>query len=100
MQKENRMIYADEAIKNFCGMCNAEFAEEHCEPKYCWVYGCIDRCNTVDSVEIKTIEAWLYEIALNNVGVKFDGDFSKACEVIISRLDGLRTFARERIEDV
>lgn len=52
--------------------------------------------NKADFVEIKTIRAWLYEIAINNVGCVLDGDFSNACEEIISRLDGLRNFAKER----
>ena len=51
---------------------------------------------TADVVEVETIKAWLYEMAINNVGCVFVGDFSNACEEIISRLDGLRNFARER----
>ena len=50
---------------------------------------------SLEVVDYKTLEAWLYQIALNNVGVKFDGDFSNACEEIISRLDGLKVFAKE-----
>lgn len=53
-----------------------------------------EKCPTADVVEVKTIKAWLYEMAINNVGC--DGDFSKACEDIISRIDGLRNFAKER----
>ena len=51
---------------------------------------------TADVVEVETIKSWLYEMAINNVGYVIDGDFSTACEEIISRLDGLRNFARER----
>lgn len=47
-----------------------------------------------DVVEIETIKSWLYSIAINNVNN--NGDFSDACEEIISRLDGLRRFAKER----
>ena len=54
----------------------------------------IDAQPTADVVEVETIKAWLYELAINNVGC--DGDFSKACEEIIARLDGLRNFAKER----
>lgn len=50
---------------------------------------------TADVVEIETLKAWLYEIAMNNVGCNVD-DFASACEEIASRLDGLRAFARER----
>lgn len=57
---------------------------------------CINQTPTADVVEVETIKAWLYEMAINNVGC--DGDFSKACEEIISRLDGLRNFAKERSE--
>ena len=45
--------------------------------------------------DVDIVRKWLYEIALNNVGVDFNGDFSDACEEIISRLDGLKEFARE-----
>lgn len=47
---------------------------------------------TVDAVEVETIEAWLYQIAMNNT----DNTLCGACEEIIRRLDGLRVFARER----
>lgn len=53
-----------------------------------------NKCPTADVVEVETIKAWLYEMAINNVGC--DGDFSNACEEIIARLDGLRNFAKER----
>ena len=51
---------------------------------------------TADVVEVETIKSWLYEMAVNNVGCVLDGDFSDACQEIISRLDGLRKFAQER----
>ena len=51
---------------------------------------------TADVVEVETLKAWLYEIAINNVGCVLDGDFSDACQEIISRLYGLRKFAQER----
>ena len=76
--------------------------------RYCWMYdddgtehvgvtlqSVIDRVPTADVVEIETIRKWLYEIAINNVGNVIEGDFSNACEEIISRLDGLRKFAQE-----
>ena len=53
---------------------------------------------TADVVEIETLKAWLYEIAMNNVGCNVD-DFASACEEIALRLDGLRAFARERRND-
>ena len=52
--------------------------------------------NKADFVEVETLKAWLYEMAINNVGYVIDGDFSDACQEIISRLDGLRKFAQER----
>lgn len=55
--------------------------------------------NKADVVEVETIKAWLYEMAINNVGCVIDGDFSNACEEIIARLDGLRNFAKERSEE-
>ena len=54
--------------------------------------------NKADVVEVETIKAWLYEMAINNVGCVINGDFSNACEEIIARLDGLRNFAKERSE--
>ena len=60
------------------------------------VFDAIKNAPTADVVEIETIKAWLYEMAINNVGCVLKGDFSNACEEIISRLDGLRSFAKER----
>ena len=48
-----------------------------------------------DMVDINAVKKWLYEIAINNVGCVIEGDFSNACEEIISRLDGLKRFAEE-----
>lgn len=58
------------------------------------VVNMLEDCATVDAVEVDALEAWLYEIAMNNMG-NYLGD---ACEEIISRLEGLRVFARERKE--
>ncbi len=46
----------------------------------------------VDAVEVEALKAWLYGIAMNNT----ENYLCNACEEIISRLDGLRLFARER----
>ena len=45
-----------------------------------------------NAVEVETVKAWLYEIAMNNT----DNTLYSACEEIIRRLDGLRVFAREK----
>ena len=50
-------------------------------------------------VSIETVKKWLYAMAINNVGCVLDGDFSVACEEIISRLDGLERFAEEMTEE-
>lgn len=47
---------------------------------------------TVDAIPVSDIEAWLYEIAMNNT----DNTLSDACEEIIRRLDGLKQFSKER----
>lgn len=52
----------------------------------------IENALTADVVEIELLKDWLWEIALNNAG----GDFSIACQDIISRLGGLRSFSKER----
>lgn len=58
------------------------------------IYDTIQKLPTADVVEVETIKSWLYSIAINNVNN--NGDFSDACEEIISRLDGLRRFTKER----
>ena len=45
-----------------------------------------------DAVTVKELEAWLYEIAMNNTNNTLGG----ACEEIIRRLDGLRQFSKDR----
>lgn len=91
-----RYIDADAAI---------EYLEKHKEiaKKNCFILSANEdsiikflqeKCPTADVVEVETIKSWLYSIAINNVNN--NGDFSDACEEIISRLDGLRRFAKER----
>lgn len=55
----------------------------------------VEYAPTVDAVEVEVLKAWLYEIAMNNT----DNYLGDACEEIISRLEGLRVFARERRTD-
>lgn len=64
-------------------------------PNYGYALIAVNEIPAADVVEVDVVKRWLYKIAINNVNVKFDGDFSKACEEIISRLDGLRNFAKE-----
>ena len=51
--------------------------------------------NKSDFVEVEVLKSWLYSIATNNVGCDIKMNPSEACEDIISRLDGLRVFAKE-----
>lgn len=84
--------------EHFCNGCN-NYNGVKC--KSCSVddaIGFVESAPTADVVEIETLRKWLYEIAINNVGCVLDGDFSTACEEIISRLDGLRKFAQEKGE--
>lgn len=60
----------------------------------------VENAPVEDVVDIETLKKWLYKIAFNNVGCKLEGDFSDACEEIISRLDGLKRFVKETREDV
>jgi hypothetical protein len=60
-----------------------------------WGRNTIADAPTVDAVPVADIEAWLYEIAMNNTGNPLCG----ACEEIIRRLDGLRRFSKERSTD-
>lgn len=59
----------------------------------------IDKTITADVVEVEALRSWLYSIATNNMGCDIQMNLSEACEDIISRLDGLRNFARERKAD-
>ena len=59
----------------------------------------IEDTPTADVVEIEMLRDWLWKIALNSVGCDFVGDFSIACQDIISRLDELKRFAEERRAD-
>lgn len=59
-------------------------------------YKDIAKIPAVDAVEVSTIRDWLYEIAGNNISTEKERQFSDFCEELISRLDGLRNFAREK----
>lgn len=52
----------------------------------------LDTLPKVDAVPVADIEAWLYQIAMNNA----TRPLREACVEIISRLDGLRRFSMER----
>ncbi len=78
-----RYIDADEFLKHFSqGSCSDDIIEA------------LQEASAADVVEVGVFQDWLNEIAFNNVGV--DAALVNACIEIISRLDGLRIFARER----
>lgn len=85
MADEKRLIDANALAERF----------DECNFKGFVMKRLIETQPTVDAVEVETVKAWLYQIALNNT----DNYLSDACEEIISRLDGLRIFARERKEN-
>lgn len=89
-----RYIDVDKFIKDLQSEYHGMISDESLK-----IYEIIHRLGnepTADVVEVETLKAWLYEIAINNVGCVLDGDFSDACQEIISRLYGLRKFAQER----
>ena len=49
-----------------------------------------------DVVEIETLKDWLITTAINDVTFVHDGYFPKACTKLVSQLDKLREFAKER----
>ena len=81
------LIYENRPIKDIWN----EEADSIAETLYNAGY----RKQSEDMVDIETVKKWLYQVAINNVGCVLDGDFSTACEEIISRLVGLKIFARE-----
>ena len=81
MENAKRLICANDA----CKRCRSK-SYGNC--RYC----VIGTAPTVDAVLVDDIEAWLYQIAMNNT----DNTLGVACEEIISRLDGLRRFSKER----
>ena len=58
----------------------------------------IRQAPTIDAVPVDHVKSWLLNIAINNVGVQSD-DLSDVFEEISSRMNGLRTFSRERKEN-
>ena len=98
MKSKERLIYADDLKQRF-----KERAEADVQRFGVYIPECfpaddaneiVDQMPTVDAVEVDVLKAWMYEIAMNNA----DNFLCEACEEIISRLDGLRVFARERRE--
>lgn len=85
MENEKRLIYANALMEKI---------EKSTASKAVKGVACVfvNDAPTVDAVEVDALKAWLYEIAMNNV----DNFLCEACEEIISRLDGLRVFAREK----
>lgn len=90
-----RYIDADKLLENL----KKQYGEDlgwQCPVNMSDVGMMIEDAPTADVVEIEMLRDWLWEIALNSVGCDFVGDFSIACQDIISRLDGLKRFAEER----
>ena len=104
MASEKRLIYADsgqesvEYLKKHLIVGDSDFLKGYLKGAEALADG-LAKLTPVDAVMLSDLEAWLYEIAMNNSGEKFDGDFSDAVEEIINRLDGLRVFAEERRTD-
>lgn len=95
MTKE-RLIYADELKAMLTDMQATGGHKYYRQGANCILHEImpqiIDDCPTVDAIPVADIEAWLYQIAMNNTG----NPLCSACKEIISRLDGLRQFSRER----
>ena len=87
IEEMSTLIYENRPIKDIWN----EEADSIAETLYNAGY----RKQSEDMVDIETVKKWLYQVAINNVGCVLDGDFSTACEEIISRLDGLKIFARK-----
>lgn len=87
-----RLIDAD-ALKSVekevvCGKVRSPYEKDKTAVLRVFEVNEIRNAPTVDAVPISVIESWLYEISLNNCG-----DYlSTACEEIISRLDGLKSY--------
>lgn len=45
-------------------------------------------------IAIENLEKWLHELAFNNIGCPVE-DMAAACEIIIDRLPGMCTYAKE-----
>lgn len=94
MANKKRIVNAEAVARKlkklYCAECNV-VRKVQCSA--CWVEEVLELLegDTVDAVEIDTIRAWLYEMAMNNT----DNYLCNACEEIISRLDGLREFAKD-----
>lgn len=89
-----KLISADRLIRDLKGM-----LAEYDGITITGLIKSLQEAPAVDAVEVETIKAWLYEIAGNNLRTEKERQFSEFCEELISRLDGLRNFARERREE-
>ena len=99
MSTEKRLVYGNEALRMMRNSqhdtpCADRAGKGIWDAAHECAISCVNACPTVDAVEVDALKAWLYEIAMNNT----DNFLCEACEEIISRLDGLRVFARERRE--
>lgn len=86
-----RLIDANALIIEYCQANGCGEVNDEVCPN-CFTAGLITAAPSVDAVPMDALEAWLYEIAMNNT----DNTLGGACEEIIRRLDGLRSFVRER----
>ena len=95
MAKKNRLVWTDDVMSFLCKRCNEMYPDEPCEHSDCLMIEELDKCKTVDAVEV-VHGRWKYgtrsavcsecgferhlddnfgaAIACPNCGAKMDGD--------------------------
>ena len=52
MAKKNRLVWTDDVMSFLCKRCNEMYPDEPCEPSDCLMLEELDKCKTVDAVEV------------------------------------------------
>ena len=56
MAKKNRLVWTDDVMSFLCKRCNEMYPDEPCEHSDCLMIEELDKCKTVDAVEVVRCE--------------------------------------------
>ncbi len=63
MANERRLVWTDDVMSFLCKRCNEMYPDEPCEPCECLMIEELDKCPTVDAVEVDDMRAFAKDVA-------------------------------------
>ena len=76
MAKKNRLVWTDDVMSFLCKRCNEMYPDEPCEHSDCLMLEELDKCKTVDAVEVvrcKDCKNYFYSSFSMGMKCRLDG---------------------------